>query len=129
MTKRTIKKRTNSKISIQETHSHPSHIFKSKSNSSRRVHAAHVAHLAHVLHRNHKLLRKNHKKAITLFHKTVNLENALKKQITDCLNKVYYKDILDRTTNTLLLSIPDILDHLFTHYGEVEASTLIQERD
>ena len=47
----------------------------------------------------------------------------------DYLDEVYYKDILDRTTNTLAIPIPDILDHLFTNYGEVEATTLIQERD
>ena len=61
LTKRTFKKQKDSKVLMQGTHSHPSHIFKSKSNSSRRVQAAHIAHLAHVLHRDHKLLRKNHK--------------------------------------------------------------------
>ena len=47
----------------------------------------------------------------------------------DCLVEVYYKDILDRTTNTIILTISHILEHLFTNYGEVEATTLITECD
>ena len=70
------------------------------------------------------LLRKQHKKAIVLFHQTTDLENALKKQITDSIDNCYYKDIVDCTTNTITHDIPFILNYFFTNYGEVEAETL-----
>ena len=73
------------------------------------------------------VLRDTHKKQVTLFHQTIDLDNALKKQITDALDKEYYDDLLDRTTNTILQPIPDILDFLFTNFGEVESGTLIAE--
>ena len=36
-----------------------------------------------------------HKKALVLFHETIDLKNALKNQITDCIDETYYRDILD----------------------------------
>ena len=46
------------------------------------------------------VLREQHKKALQLFHQTVDLDNALKKQITDALDERYYKDLKDPVTNS-----------------------------
>ena len=80
---------------------------------------------------NHALtvLCEQHKKALSLFHQTIDLDNALKKQITDALDEPYYKDLKDPVTNSITHSIPYILQYLFTNFGDVESETLQKEAE
>ena len=55
--------------------------------------------------------RDQHEKDLQLFHDTLNLKNALKKQITEAVDSLYLEELRDPTTNTILSSIPDILQH------------------
>lgn len=75
------------------------------------------------------VLQDTHKKQLNLFHQTIDFDNALKNQIMDALDEEYYNNLKDRTTNTMLHPIPDILDFLFTNFGEVESGTLIAEHE
>ena len=68
--------------------------------------------------------RIEHKRDLALFHETVQVENALKKQITESVDELYLEELRDTTTNTILSSIPFILNHLITNYGEIEPDTV-----
>ena len=61
---------------------------------------------------------------MALFHETVNIENALKKQITESIEDLYLEELRDTTTNTILATVPFILSHLFTNYGEIEPDSV-----
>ena len=43
-----------------------------------------------------------------------------KKQISEAVDELYLEELRHPTTNTILLSILLILDHLITNYGEIE---------
>ena len=58
-------------------------------------------------------LRLDHKKAILLYHETIDLDNALKKQVADCLENVWTDELRDVTTNTIVATIPQIFEHLY----------------
>ena len=69
-------------------------------------------------------MREMHQQAKNLYHETIDLDNALKKQITDTIDDVYLVDLRDATTNTIVHSIPQIFAHLFNAYGDVTSETL-----
>ena len=71
--------------------------------------------------------RHEHKSDLATFHETVQLENALKKQITKTVDKLYLEELRDPTTNTILSSIPFILAHLIKNYGEIEPETITEK--
>ena len=73
-------------------------------------------------------LRLDHKKAILLYHETIDLDNALKKQVADCLENVWTDELRDVTTNTIVATIPQIFDHLYGAYGDI-TSELLKERE
>ena len=77
--------------------------------------------------RTEKRLRDEYKRLMALFHETVNLENALKKQITGTIDDLYLEELRDSTTNTILFTIPFILNHLFTNYGEIEPDNVTEK--
>lgn len=54
-----------------------------------------------------------------LFRETVNLENALKSQITEALDRDYIEELRDTTSNTFNDDILTILTYLMTNYGDV----------
>ena len=70
------------------------------------------------------MLRLDHKKAIDLYHETVDLDNALKKQITDAIESIYLEELRDATTNTIVHTIPQIFVHLYTAYGDITYEAL-----
>ena len=72
--------------------------------------------------------RAEHKRDLALYHETINLENALKKQITEAVDELYLEELRDPTTNTILSSVPFILDHLITNYGEIEPDNVTEKR-
>ena len=71
--------------------------------------------------------RHEHKSDLATFHETVQLENALKKQITETVDELYLEELRDPTTNTILSSIPFILAHLITNYGEIEPENVTEK--
>ena len=68
-----------------------------------------------------------HKHLIALFHETVNLKNALKKQLTEAVDNLYLEELRYFTTNTILSTIPFILTHLITNYGEIEPDIVTEK--
>ena len=74
------------------------------------------------------IMREDHKKELQAYHETIDLENALKKQISEAIDEPYLKELRDVTTNTILLNIPTILDYLFTNYGVITEDTLEDEK-
>ena len=55
----------------------------------------------------------DHKHDKKLFHETINIEFALKKQISEAIDEVYM------VTNTITDNIPTILQYLFNNYGDI----------
>ena len=51
-----------------------------------------------------------------------NVEKALLRYIQDALDERYIEPLVDEYTNLLTQDIPDVLDYLFTTYGEVQSS-------
>lgn len=72
-------------------------------------------------------LRNEHKRQLALLHETINVENALKKQISETIDDLYLEELRDPVTNTILQSIPVILTHLLTNHGEIESDTLTEK--
>ena len=70
--------------------------------------------------------RNKHKRLIDLFHETVNLENALKKQLTEAIDGLYLEELRDSMTYAILSPISFILAHLITNYGEIEPDTVTE---
>ena len=52
--------------------------------------------------RTEKRRREQHKKDLALYHETINLEKALKKQISTAINELFLEELRDPTTNTIL---------------------------
>ena len=71
--------------------------------------------------------RDEHEKALALFHETLNLKNALKKQLSEAIDDLYLEELRDPTTNTILLGIPEILEHLFNNYGDIDADAITEK--
>ena len=74
------------------------------------------------------MLQLDHKKATDLYHETVDLDNAFKKQITDAIEGIYLEELRDAMTNTIVHTIPQIFDHLYTAYGDITSEAL-RERE
>ena len=68
--------------------------------------------------------RNEHKRLIAHFHATVNLENTLKKQLTEAIDELYLEELRDCTTNLILSLIPFILSRIITNHGEIEPDTV-----
>eukprot|EP00957_Ditylum_brightwellii_P199345 15194784-Ditylum_brightwellii.AAC.1 len=50
-------------------------------------------------------------------------------QIVDAVDSKYLTSICDPVTHQIMLSIPEILDHLFDNYGNITAKELCEIRD
>ena len=57
------------------------------------------------------------------------LENALKKQIQDCIDQEYLEKLIDTTTKTIIDNISTILEFLFTNYGYIDSITVADKTD
>ena len=62
-----------------------------------------------------------------LFYKTANLGNALKKQLMEAIDELYLEELRNLTTNSIVSTIPFILTHLTTNYGEIEPDTVTEK--
>ena len=80
------------------------------------------------LHEAHRLTNE-HIEAKALYRTTIDIENALKKQIIQCIEDQYIKELRDRTSRKVTADIPAILTFLFTRYGLVNQETLNFEED
>ena len=69
-------------------------------------------------------LRNDHNTAIKVFRETVDVEKALIKQLVAAIDSTYLKSLRNATTNSITAPLHDVLDHLFTRYGQVESETL-----
>ena len=72
-------------------------------------------------------LREEHHESIRVFHETLQVEQTLKKQIVASIEPEYLRELRDENTNTITMTISGILNHLFTHYGQVDANVLDTE--
>ena len=70
-------------------------------------------------------LRNDHKEAIRLFRETVDVEKALIKQLVAAIEPKYLKSLRDATSNAITIPLHDVLTHLFTRYGGVNADALM----
>ena len=69
-------------------------------------------------------LRKDHKLNLRIFRESIDVQKALIKQIVQAIEPKYLNSLRNRTTNTINISVQDILAHLMTRYGIVEDDTL-----
>ncbi len=74
-------------------------------------------------------LREEHAEAKRLHRETIDLENTLKKQIIQSVEKMYIEELYNDVTGTITITVPEILEFLFTRYGEVDSSKITTEED
>ena len=72
-------------------------------------------------------LRDEHHENIRVFRETLQVEKALIKQIVVAVDPEYLRELRNEMTNTITLTVPEILDHLITCYGQVDSTTLDKE--
>lgn len=73
-------------------------------------------------------LQDEHHENIRLFCETNQVEKALLiKQIVASVDREFLEELCDKNTNTINMTVPEILDHLSTHYGLVDSKVLNQE--
>ena len=58
--------------------------------------------------------------AIALYRESLDIEQALMKQIVNAIDDAYLQELRNDTTNAIEGRIPDIMDFLFTAFGDVE---------
>ena len=69
-------------------------------------------------------LRDEYHENVRLFPETLQVEKVLIKQIVAAVDSEYLKELRNETTNTIAMSVPEVLEHLFTHYGQVDSDVL-----
>lgn len=74
------------------------------------------------------ILRLCHKKATDLYHKTVDVDNTLWRQIINAVESMYLNELQDVRTNMIVHSLPQIFAHLYAAYGDITSETL-KERE
>ena len=72
-------------------------------------------------------LRADQDEHIRVFRETLQVERALIKQIVAAVDPEYLRELRDELTNTIILPVPEILDHLITCYGQVDSEALDKE--
>ena len=64
-----------------------------------------------------------------LFRETLQVERAIIKQIVAAVDSEYLKELRDDATHTITMSVPEVLNHLFLHYGQVDSEVLDKEEE
>lgn len=72
-------------------------------------------------------LREEHAEHIRVFRESIDVKTALMKQITSTIDNDYLKELRDEVTNTITMSIPDVLAFLFRRYGKVDSNKVSNE--
>jgi hypothetical protein len=74
-------------------------------------------------------LREEHNENVRLFRETIDVHNALLKQIVRTIDSDYLKELNNEITSTITLTIPEILNFLFVRYGEVNHQQVVNEEE
>ena len=72
-------------------------------------------------------LTREHNEQIRVFRESVDVKQALIKQIVASIETKYLKTLRNSVTNTITRSVPEILTYLFHRYGRVNPDTLCQK--
>ena len=70
------------------------------------------------------LTREQHQEAMRLFREANAVERALIQQIVSAIDDKFLRAIRDKNTNSLIGTIPQVFDHLFSNYGHVTRQEL-----
>ena len=62
-----------------------------------------------------------------MFREIIDLEKALRHQITAAVPEEYQDALRNREANAITETIPTILQHLFDNYGKVEMEEVLKE--
>ena len=68
-----------------------------------------------------------HHEAVRLYHECNNVEQALRQQLMKAIDEAYLLALKDRTTQTILAPIYQIIQFLFTNHGKVTQAKLHKE--
>ena len=60
---------------------------------------------------------------LRVYHEVNNVDQALKQQIVEAVEPVYLTAVTNRTSNTITIPVYEVMDHLFSTYGDVTPST------
>ena len=74
-------------------------------------------------------LRDEHKERIRVYREALGIQQALLKQIVAAVDEDYLKELRNEHTNAITLTIPEILSHLTTTYGQVDSSDLRKQEE
>ena len=74
-------------------------------------------------------LREEHNENIRLFHETMDVNNALMKQIINTIDADYIKELQNEIISKITKTIPQVLTFLFTRYGEVNNERVIKVKN
>ena len=74
-------------------------------------------------------LRDEHKERIRVYREALGVQQALLKQIVAAVDEEYLKELRNEHTNAITLTIPEILSHLTTTYGQVDSSDLRKQEE
>jgi hypothetical protein len=74
-------------------------------------------------------MRDEWKDKIKLFREVTDVEKTIIKQIVEVIDEKYIKSIRDRVTNTIKISLIQILEFLFDRYGIVEDDDLREKEE
>ena len=74
-------------------------------------------------------MRDEWKDKIKLFREVTDVEKTIIKQIVEAIDEKYIKSIRDRVTNTIKISLIQILEFLFDRYGIVEDDDLREKEE
>ena len=69
-------------------------------------------------------LKEQHEEALQVFHEVNNVDKALKQQIVEAVETTYLTPLRNRTTNTINMTVYEVVEHLFTNYGDIDPNDL-----
>ena len=64
-----------------------------------------------------------------LYREGLDVERALINQIVAAVDQEYLQELRDDVTNTITKTIPEIIAHLITCYGDVDPMSLMEQED
>jgi len=85
--------------------------------------------VANTAHHEAVRLREVHQEEVQLFRETVDVKNALMKQITSSIDSKFIKELKNPLTDTITRPVHDVLHFLMTRYGHVDSRRLKIEED
>ena len=74
-------------------------------------------------------IHEEHNEKLKYFHETNAIKKVLKSQIIGAMESVYIKELIKRSTETVLYNIPKIFTFLFDQYSQIKYDHLKQEQN